>query len=38
VDGLHNRIAVANRLTERDGPGDRAAISHLRRRLHMSAS
>ena len=24
---------VADRLVERDGPGDRAAVSHLRRRL-----
>jgi transcriptional regulator len=37
VDAAH-RIAVANRLAERDGPGDRAAVSHLRRRLDMSAS
>ena len=36
VDAAH-RIAVANRLTERDGPGDRAAASHLRRRLDTSA-
>ena len=36
VDAAH-RIAVANRLGERDGPGDRAAVSHLRRRLDMSA-
>ena len=33
-----DRIAVANRLVERDGPGDRPAVSHLRRRLDMSAS
>ena len=37
VDAAH-RIAVANRLAERDGPGDRAAASHLRRRLDVSAS
>jgi transcriptional regulator len=36
VDAAH-RIAVANRLTARAGPGDRAAVSHLRRRLDMSA-
>lgn len=32
VDAAH-RIAVADRLMERDGPGDRSAVSHLRRRL-----
>jgi len=37
VDAAH-RKAVANRLAERDGPGDRAAVSHLRRRLDISAS
>lgn len=37
VDAAH-RIAVANRLAERDDPGDRAAASHLRRRLDVSAS
>jgi transcriptional regulator len=37
VDVAH-RMAVANRLAERDGPGDRAAASHLRRRLDTSAS
>ena len=37
VDAAH-RIAVADRLVGRDGPGDRAAVSHLRRRLEMSAS
>ena len=36
VDAAH-RLAVANRLEERDGPGDRAAVSHLRRRLDVSA-
>jgi transcriptional regulator len=37
VDAAH-RLAVANRLAERDGPGDRAAVSHLRRRLERGAS
>ena len=37
VDAAH-RIAVADHLAKRDGPGDRAAASHLRRRLDMSAS
>jgi transcriptional regulator len=32
VDAAH-RLAVANLLDERDGPADRAAASHLRRRL-----
>ena len=32
VDVAH-RLAVAQRLEERDGPGDRAALAHLRRRL-----
>jgi transcriptional regulator len=31
VDDAH-RAAVAGRLTERDGPGDAAALAHLRRR------
>jgi transcriptional regulator len=32
VDAAH-RLAVALRLEARDGPGDRAALAHLRRRL-----
>jgi transcriptional regulator len=32
VDEAH-RLAVADRLDERDGPGDREAAAHLRRRL-----
>jgi transcriptional regulator len=32
VDAAH-RTAVADRLVERDGPGDRAARRHLLRRL-----
>jgi transcriptional regulator len=37
VDAAH-RLAVAERLQERDGPGDRAAASHLQRRLGTGAS
>ena len=37
VDTAH-RLAVAKRLHERDGPGDRAAASHLQRRLDRGAS
>jgi transcriptional regulator len=37
VDAAH-RLAVAKRLQKRDGPGDRAAASHLQRRLDMNAS
>ncbi len=37
VDVAH-RLAVADRLDERDGVGDRAALSHLRRRLDTGAS
>jgi len=36
VDAAH-RLAVAKRLQERDGPGDRAAASHLQRRLDRGA-
>jgi transcriptional regulator len=35
VDDAH-RAAVAAHLAERDGPGDRAAIDHLRRRTPLS--
>ena len=37
VDAAH-RLAVADRLEERDGPGDRAAVAHLRRRFDMRAT
>ena len=37
VDTPH-RLAVARRLDQRDGPGDRAAAVHLRRRLQTGAS
>ena len=37
VDAPH-RVAVANRLADRDGRGDQAAASHLRRRLEVSTS
>lgn len=36
VDAEH-RLAVAARLDARDGPGDRAAAAHLRRRLDAGA-
>jgi transcriptional regulator len=34
---LAHRQAVAEHLAERDGPGDRAALAHLRRRLEPEA-
>lgn len=37
VDAAH-RLAVAERLLSRDGPGDRAAERHLRRRLAVEGS
>lgn len=37
VDDAH-RAAVAERLVERDGPGDAAALDHLRRRTPLPAA
>lgn len=37
VDDAH-RAAVAERLVERDGPGDAAALTHLRRRTPLPAA